>query len=165
MGLKAEDKSDRSDDVLSTPTETGEARDRTSCRGRGFSRRAGLPERGVAKRRYCAQKHEPCGRGCVRGGNCSKAELRPVCSAGGALCELLPASVSGGYVLWACLAESRIDLRFVGGALLGGRGSARWAEPRPRRGSLIGCLPRNFLDPARACGVTGAGASSGSARV
>lgn len=51
---------------------------------------------------------------------------------GGALCGVLPTSVSGGYVLWAglrsvggacrcVLAESRIDLRFVGGALLGGR--------------------------------------------
>lgn len=34
-----------------------------------------------------------------------------------------------------------------------GRGSARWAEPRPGRGGFIGCLPRNFLDPARAGGV------------
>lgn len=35
-----------------------------------------------------------------------------------------------------------------------GRGSARWAGPRPGSGHLIGCLPRNFRDPARVGGVT-----------
>lgn len=111
-----------------------EAGDRTSCRGRDFARWAGLPAEGGASLRSdtVPRNKRPVGGTTSGAGTCSRADPRSGRAVGGALCGALPTSVSGGYVMWAgprsmggaclcALAESRIGLRFVGGALLGGR--------------------------------------------